>query len=73
MLVYLVYLLLTLAVGVSPNLAFALSCLLVLPVSFIIIRNWTFRSNVPAARDSPAFVTGYLASYLLQASELYSA
>jgi putative flippase GtrA len=71
-LVYLVYILLTLAMGVSPNLAFALSCLLVLPLSFLISRSWTFRSDVPLARAFPAFVAGYLASYLLQALMLYA-
>jgi putative flippase GtrA len=67
-LVYLVYLLLASGVGVRPNPAFALACILILPVSFFISRNWTFRADVSARRAFPAFVAGYFASYLLQAA-----
>lgn len=72
LLVYAVYLALTALAGLSPNLGFALACLVVLPVSFLISRSWTFRSDVSAVRAFPAFVTGYAASYLLQASVLWA-
>lgn len=72
LLVYLIYLALTLVAGLTPNPGFALACLIVLPISFVISRSWTFRSGVSPLRAFPAFVAGYGASYLLQASALWA-
>ena len=72
LLVYLIYLALTLGMGLAPNPGFAIACLVVLPISFVISRSWTFRSDVSPVRAFPAFVGGYFASYLLQASALWA-
>lgn len=70
-LVLVVYYALSLGLEWPPHPAFMTANACILPISFLLSRNWSFRSQVPLGRAFLQFCTGYSASFLLQSTTLY--
>jgi putative flippase GtrA len=66
-LVFFIYLFQSSFLESDPNIAFSVACAAVLPLSFLLSANWTFRSKLPFVRTLPMFISGYISSYAIQA------
>lgn len=70
-LVLLTHYLFSLGLGWDPRISFTSACACVLPIAFLLSRNWSFRSDAPLKRAFLLFCGGYGASFLLQFGILY--
>ncbi|MCC0019205.1 MAG: GtrA family protein [Rhodobiaceae bacterium] len=49
-----------------PGFSFTIACAIILPITFLLSRNFTFRSEKNIARAFKMFLLGYMASFLFQ-------